>query len=218
MNRLIPLFVLASLASCASTTSFLVEVDGLAAPASATIQTYALDPVTPTDPLLWQELAGCIERTLQERGWRRVAEADAADCIVDVEFGISAPEEYEATYQDPVWGQTGETTSYVADNNPYTSYQATSTTTPVYGITHYETRAYTAVRYHRHLNLTAHSAHDEQLLWRTRVRSSGSSGDFRRVFPFLLAAAQPHFGRSTGKTVQVTLKENDDLAAEIAGR
>ena len=54
-------------------------------------------------------------------------------------------------------------------------------------------------------------------LWTTTVTSTGSSGDLRRVFPALAAAAKPYIGTNTGQIVEVELPENGKAMMEIKG-
>lgn len=205
------------LCSCAS-QPFRVQVDGFASGAVPAEERYAIEPdQTPDDPLAWAELRACIARALAERGWREAA-ADEARHVLRVSWGISAPEEYEVTHQEPVFGQTGETTTYQTGYTA-TGYGVTATTTPEYGITHYRTTTTTEVRFQRQLSLRAFAlaSGGTEPLWETRITSSGSSGDLREVLPVLLAAGTPYLGRSTGKRIDVVLSGEDERVRRIAG-
>jgi hypothetical protein len=52
-------------------------------------------------------------------------------------------------------------------------------------------------------------------VWRTDVMSRGRSGDLRSVFPVLVAAATPHFGKDTKKQVVVDISEGDKRVEQI---
>lgn len=54
-------------------------------------------------------------------------------------------------------------------------------------------------------------------VWRTTVTSSGSSGDLRRVFPVLAAAASDHVGTNTGQAIRVDIYETDRRVKIVKG-
>lgn len=54
-----------------------------------------------------------------------------------------------------------------------------------------------------------------QQLWLIQVRSSGSSGDLRYVLPYMIRAAQPHFGLSTNRELSIPVSVDDPAAEEI---
>ncbi len=214
---LLPSLIILCLGACAS-QGYTVQVDALAGRESAPGETFTVEPDQAIDdPLQWQEFEACVVRVLIGRGWQPARGAEPG-FVVRVAFGISGPEQYEYEHSEPVYGQVGETTTY-SSGSSYTGYSATGTTTPQYGITHYRTETSTATRFHRQLQLTAYAPADSssQPLWQTRIRSSGSSGDLRRVFPVLLAAAEPFLGRSTGQELTVNVSESDRRVARIAG-
>jgi hypothetical protein len=52
-------------------------------------------------------------------------------------------------------------------------------------------------------------------VWRTDVMSRGSSGDLRRVFPVLVVAATPHFGKNTKERISLDISETDKRLEEM---
>ena len=75
--------------------------------------------------------------------------------------------------------------------------------------------------YFRYILLTAYDLQElintkkEVQLWQTTITSTGSSGDLRRVFPVLVAAAKPYIGTNTGKKVKVVISEDNKTVLEI---
>jgi len=154
---------------------------------------------------------------MQGQGWRQARAGEEPDFELVVNYGISGPEEYEYTTSSPVYGVVGETTNYNAGYDAFGNLEQVETKTPEYGITHYTSETNVGVRYHRRMVLVARRSGDETPVWQVKTRSSGSSHDLRRVFPYLVAAARPYLGRSTGQEVQVTLLEDGEEIAEIRG-
>ncbi len=103
------------------------------------------------------------------------------------------------------------------------AYHGTTTYIPSYGITGYTTHIDSYTTFFRFIVLDAVDLveynHSEKIIqvWKTTVTSRGSSGDLRRVFPVLMAAATPYIGTNTGKQVDVTLTEGDKAVSEIKG-
>ncbi|MHC4295036.1 MAG: hypothetical protein ACYSTL_05570, partial [Planctomycetota bacterium] len=139
---------------------------------------------------------------------------------------ISEPKEHPYSYSVPHFGQTGISSSSTYGTlqsfGNYGTYSGTTTYQPTYGITGYSNHVGTYVTYTRRFNLVACDLdiyrREEKVkeLWRVLAVSTGSSGDLRRVFPILVAAAQPYLGENTDrKFVKVKLKEHDDEVVQI---
>ena len=54
-------------------------------------------------------------------------------------------------------------------------------------------------------------------LWKTDIVSTGSSGDLRLVFPYMIAAAIPYFGGNTSTRVTVELNEHYPKVFTVRG-
>ena len=225
MKNLLALLLLAllapSLASCAATRPFSIQVSALAAPEALAARDFVLEPARPPESALqWEEYRSFVERTLVAEGWRPAASPERADLVVRVDYGISAPEEIEYEVSTPVYGQTGQTTTYQTTYDPVLGYGTQAVSTPQYGIQYFAETTETGIVYRRHLSLTAfgrESAASGQPLWQVDARSTGSSGDLRQVFAILLAAVGPHLGRRRGREIEVSLEEGSSEVLEITG-
>ena len=145
-----------------------------------------------------------------------------ADVAIYLSYGIGDPQKHQFSYTLPVYGQTGvssSTTTGIFHSDG--SFHATTIYTPTYGITGYTTHTKTYETYFRFFVLEAVDVnkyiHSLRIVpvWKTTVTSTGSSGDLRRVFPVLVAAAKPYIGTNTGKKVEVSIMENSKEIAEI---
>jgi len=215
---------------CAVGPKFLVKVDSISNPELSSEKTYILLPrlkdVDPND-LQFKEYASYVERALTSAGYIRVNDFKDARIAIFLSYGIGDPKEHLYSYSLPVWGQTGisSSTTYgtITSYGSYGSYQGTTTYTPTYGIKGYTSHVGSYTTFFRFLILDAFDLKEYRRskkvieAWRTTVTSRGSSGDLRRVFPVLVAAAKPYIGTDTGKQVHITLTEQDKTVLEIKG-
>lgn len=225
------LLALLALTGCASVSHFGVSVSSLAAPeASAAGKSYFLASgqkgVTEAD-LQFREYASYVERALSFHGYTRVATADSASLMVLIGYGIGDPKTIQSTFAFPTFGQTGVSGSQTyGTGHSYggmTSYSATTVNTPTYGVTGYVPITETDTYFSRWVfldcyDLAAYRSDGKEVqIWKTTIGSEGSSGDLRRVFPVMIAAARPFIGTNTAKQVHVKLRESNRVIAEIKG-
>ena len=188
-----------------------------------------LDPnITPTNNLQFKEYTSYIRRALQNKGYELTDNINEAKVVVFLKYGVSGPHESLYSYSTPVWGQTGVSSSYTTGTinsfgSGMASYSGSTTYTPQYGITGYQSHVGTQVMYTRFIILDAYDLESyrkikkEVQLWKTTAISTGSSGDLRLVFPVMVAAASEHIGDNTGKQTEKILFENDKRVKEIKG-
>jgi hypothetical protein len=226
------LCIAALLAGCATMgqLQFHVAVDSLASPVAQEHRTYILLPGNEGatwDDLQFQEYALYMMRVLHAHGFVSAESAEDADVAIVLSYGIGDPQTRQHTYSLPVWGQTGVSSAHTygtatAYGNMAT-YSGTTTYTPTYGVTGYTTHTRSVTSYFRYALITAYDfkefreSNKQVQLWRTKVTSSGSSEDLRRVFPVLMGAAAPYIATNTGKQVETRLYESDDIVRAVKG-
>jgi len=213
------------LSGCASMeppARFEVTVDSIASAESATKRSYVLAPgdksVNETD-LQYQEFASYVHKVLGERGFTKAGALQDAQLLVFLTYGIGDPQAHQYTYEVPKFGQTGVASSSTFGTASLYgnrgTYSATTTYTPTFGVVGSTTHVATEVTYTRSLTLDAYDAPayaaDKKLaqVWKTSVRSTGSSDDLRRVLPYMVWAAKPLLATNTGKKIAVTVLENE---------
>lgn len=232
MNTSLTSLVLATIATmlggCMG-TRYQSSVNAFATSDARTRQVYILIPgnedVESTD-LEFQEFAGYLHRALEMEGFTKAASESDAEVVIVATYMIGDPQSHTYTYSVPHWGQTGysSATTYgtVQTYGNYGTYSGTTYYQPKYGITGYSTGVGEIVTYTRVLHLAAFDAQSVRAestpaeVWRTTVVSTGTSGDLRQVFPYLVAAGRPYLGRATeGKAKVVELSENDRRVREL---
>lgn len=227
------LLMLLTAAGCATMQPlrYTVNVDSISDPTALARTKYILLPGnkdTSANDLQFKEYAAYINRALISRGLTPVETVENADLAVFVIYGIGNPQEYQYSYSLPVWGQTG-----VSSSNTYGTlstygnsgtYSGTTTYNPTYGIKGYTSHVGSYTEYFRFLVLDAldlaeyKQTKKEVQLWKTTITSTGSSGDLRRVFPYLVSASKPNIAANTGQQIEVILEENDPSVMEIKGQ
>lgn len=221
MNKIIAFSLLLTftvLSGCATNNvapplHFSVLVDSIAAEHKDVPKTYAIgsgDKTISSGDLHFREYAGQVEKALAVSGYVKVANPDDAAILIALVYGISEPRDTTSSYALPVIGQTG-----VVASNTYGrvgaggNFSATTTNVPSFGVTGYLPITENQTTYTRYfvatafdINASKSSGKDTQL-WKTTVTSSGSSGDLRYVFPYMVYATQPYLGTNTGKKIEV---------------
>jgi len=226
------LLVLLTASGCMTMqTQYHVYVDSLSAPAQAERKHFVLLPGnkdTSVTDLQFREYAAYISRALVTRGYVPAESIEKADIAIFVVYGIGNPQEHQYSYSVPTWGQTGVSSSathgIINTYGGIGTYSGTTTYTPTYGITGSTTDSGTYTTYQRFLVLDAldlpeyRQTKKEVELWKTTITSTGSSGDLRRVFPYMVTASMPHIGTNTGQQVKVILMENDPAVMNLKGQ
>lgn len=212
--------------SCATTKTFLVQIDSIGNNAYHEEKTYIFVPTekdVKADDLRFIEYTGYIEKVLSKKGYTKVDSAQDANIIVYVMYGVGDPQQHQYAYSVPVYGQIGVVPHPPASGhgpgpgNPPESFHKApfGHFSPVYGIigstTHYESY----VTYFRYCKIEAFDLkllkeNDvEKQLWSTVITSTGASDDLRLMMPYMIAGAQDYIATDTGKKVEVTIDEND---------
>lgn len=222
------LILLMGLVAQGCATRIYIEVDSLHDSNTPRYTKYVIlpgDEYVRTSDLQFKEFAHYIERAMTAKGYERVESVENAELAVLLNYGIGKPRANYYSYSLPVYGQTGGGTSTFSATTH--GYGGTSTTTgtvyqtPTYGVVGSRTVSGHYVTYDRFLLLEAVdlSAYRQRQkivpLWKTTAQSTGSSGDLRYVFPYLVVAIQPHIGTNTQNQVPVTLFVHDRRVKEL---
>ena len=180
--------------------------------------------VTAND-LEFQEYAAQLRLALNRVGFKAATNFDLADVGIFVTYGVGDPIENQYSYSLPVYGQTGGGT-YNFSANTYSGYGSATThgtiqQQPQYGVIGLQQVSGSTISYLRYLNLDAidlrsYRGNNETVsAWRTDILSRGSRSDFRVVFPILVIAATPYFGKNTHKQITVDVQLHDKRLREF---
>jgi hypothetical protein len=174
------------------------------------------------DDLSFSDYSKKLARVLSQNGMVESYDIKNTDFIILLGYAVGDPKQNVGSYSIPEWGQTGVASSNTYGTiNSYGNYSATTTYTPTYGITGYENGVYTYTTYSRIVDVNAYDGRLYQTngqaknLWSTRIASVGESADLRSVYPYMIFAAKPYFGKSSGSVITISVKENDPQVAQI---
>lgn len=212
---------------CVSFPTYEVAIDSFSAGSQAG-KRYVLHPAAntlPANDLQFQEFAAHTHRVLQQQGFKLAEDVGTADIAIFLAFSISGPLVNQYTYSTPIQGQIGTSTSYssgsvqTSPNTWQSSIQQNDK--PIYGTVAYQQHVGTYTTFTRQIVLqavdlkTQYASQPPRQVWKTTILSTGSSGDFRRVFPIMLGAAAQFIGTNTGHQVELRLKEDDHRITKL---
>jgi hypothetical protein len=222
------LALLCALLSGCVGTSYHVGVSGFTDPAYTGGRSYWLLPGMKglaADDLEFREYAGYLRRGLSQSGFTEAPSFEQADLAIFVSYGVGDTREQNYSYSLPIYGQTGGGT-YDFSGTTYSGTGAATTygtiyQQPQYGIVGSQQISGTQVTHLRHLlvdalDLKAYRTDKKAVsVWRTQVLSRGTSADLRHVFPVLVVAATPHFGKNTKERVVLDISEGDKRLQQL---
>ena len=167
--------------------------------------------------------AGIVAQNMELNGFKLAGKDSKvlADYAVMLGYGIGSGT--PMTYSVPMYGQTGggtafhngsfnaNTMSYSTGNqyNTSGSYSGYSYSAPQYGVVGSDTE--TEMEYERFVVMTIVDMHKTtsdhlEVVYETRVKSSGSSSELAVVMPTLIKAMFQNFPGVSGKTKRITLR------------
>ena len=196
--RRITLFFIALSLIFSGCTAFQIKVDSIRDYSQKKGANYILLPGLKDidiNDLNFKEYSSYVEKALSQKGFRKVLLGDKPDVIIFLAYGIGDPQSETLAYSVPIYGQTGDGSTY-----------------GVVGSQHYVSNI---DMYYRWISIegisVAEFINDKKIvpIWKTTITSKGTSGDLRRVFPYLLVAGQDYLGENTGKQIRFTIYESD---------
>ena len=160
-----------------------------------------------------------MRKGLSQAGFTEASSLEQADLALFLSYGVGDAREQFYSYSVPILGRTGGGPA----NFSSTTFSGSGSTTtfgtiyqqPQFGVVGSEQFSGTVVTHLRHMLVDALDAKvyraDKKTVsvWRTDVVSRGTSGDLRRVFPVLVVAATPHFGKNTRQRIVLDISDTD---------
>ncbi len=188
-----------------------VWVSSLGNGQASKFQLIPFDKHTSAVDLQFKEYAGYVERALTLKGYNKAMGAEDADVVIMLGYEISDGEEKVSSRQIPQFGQTGSlnlgTTGTISTFGNTSYLNAQTNTMPLYGVTGVSTVTDRYTTFTRRIVISAYDSTKSQELWTTKIVSTGSSGDLRRVFPVMVGAARGFLGNATVKAEKITILE-----------
>lgn len=215
-------------------TTYEMEVDAIRnpEPVAEGAESYAIvprDPNTNTNDLRYKETVGWIKTALSAKGYYEALDPQAADMVIQVDYGMEPPRREIKIVQEPVYAQIRQPDQVRAVTivDPVTKKPRTSYVTVRGGYTTelagYRDRAVSVLVNEKYLVLTAkenkmgEASADTppEELWSVTVRNDDESDDLREYLPIMAAAATDSINSDTGNGTKVRLKSDDEVVSFI---
>lgn len=191
-----------------------------------------MEDVSETD-LQFKEFKNVVSKAFIRKGAIATISRNDADIVVLLQYGISDPHTYQENIPIPIWGRTGiasSTTTTNSRSNTYGSaygsayssggvtsgsvYGSSSTNKNTksstqynynYGVTGVYNKTVTRTQYYRYCNVYAYdnNTKSNDMLWKTAISSTGSSGDIRETLPYLVYTGMDFYGINTSKKISL---------------
>lgn len=234
--RFVLVVSLASLASvvggCQSSNSYAVKVDAVAkrdasaAPvAKAEPQSYRVKSKNPAhgeENLRYLEAADYVKTALSGKGLYEAPSDEAADMIVELDYGIDAPRTKIERVSVPRYGQVGGGVRYeqvpVSDGRGNVSYRTVAVYQPPRTeLLGYDEMPQRVTVYEKYLRVTAREnkpaveGRPPAQIWSVSTSTEDESKDIRKYLPIMASATAENIGKESGP--QKVVKVRDDSQA-----
>jgi hypothetical protein len=213
-------------AGCANST--LVKVDSLAKPRAEDAISYQIHSKNGTagdDTLRYKEAAALVRTALSGKGMYEAHDAEKADLVVEIDYGVGPPQTKMETMSEPVYrvvpGRVvSQTVQVGTDRNGNPIYQTVTyqepPTTEFDGYREYQVRVTVYEKYLRlsaRENKPAAEGRPPSEVWSVDITSEGESKDVRKALPVLAAASIDYVGKDSHGQKTIRIKDtNSDIA------
>ena len=193
MKRRLLLMALALLVFGGCAKQYQVTLDGISASPASQPGTYVLLPgdqkIGPED-LLFQNIAGYLQKALSRKGYRRTASLARAEQAITLDYEVSGPQIISRVHTDY---SAAPYYNYWYYPNTYTSHHRVYTRRLL--IKAYEAKSYNSPQ--------------RMQYWRLLAVSTGSTSDMREIIPIMITAAEPYLGVNTKRQINVVINGDD---------
>mgnify|MGYP000023530701 CR=1 FL=1 len=220
------LVFLTACASIVQPTTFMIETNSISGIGADLKKQYMLLPLNENltfDDLEFSEYALHVAFALEQQGYE-IAEGEP-EVVIVLDYGIGDAQTKNYSYSVPTFGQTGSIGSTTYGSISSTgNISATTTNIPTYGITGSNSYSSSYDVYTRYINIMAFDNKEidqsgkAKQLWITKVKSTGTSNDLRRVFPIMMSMASKYLGKDTGQTMKDSVTENSSIVMNFKNR
>ncbi len=218
------MLTIAGMMGCQS-SAYQVKVDAIAkresASAAAEAQSYKIrskNPAVGEESLRYKEAAEFVKTALSGKGLYEAPNAESADMVVELDYGMEAPRTKLEMVNSPVYAQVGGGVRYeqvpVTDTRGNTTYR----TVAVYQQPRTELVGFDEVPrqvtiYEKYLKVTAREnkpgveGKPPAELWSVQTSTEDESKDLRKYLPIMASATADYIGKDTTKQKVVKVKD-----------
>ncbi|HOJ42892.1 MAG TPA: hypothetical protein PLW88_00160 [Syntrophorhabdaceae bacterium] len=172
---------------------------------------HIIEDANSKNPLLEKEVMGKLDNMLKLKGYNTT---DFEKAIIYLLYGYGIGHERTITSTMPVYtpGHTATITKTGPKGTSYSTVNIPGTTTYV---------PYTATVTDKWLSLKLIDGEDYRkegkstVLWIGEATITGENNDIRNLMNYLIAGIYKYFGEDTGKTLSISIKEDDPVVKSI---
>ena len=213
---------------CAS--GYDVKVDSLAKPKAEEAISYQIhnqNPQTGDDSLRYKEAANYVRTALSGKGMYEAPDAEKADLVIDIDYGIGPPQTRMETVSEPIYrvipGRVSVQTVQVGtdkNGNPIFSTVTVQEppTTEFAGYREYQIQTTVYEKYlkmNARANKPAAEGKPPEEIWTLDITSEGESHDVRKTLPILAAASIDYIGKDSRGQKVIHLKDSSSDVAFV---
>ncbi len=222
-----------------STTTYTVQVDAIAKPTQTAAQNVpapqsyhirAKNPKLDESSLRYKEVADFVKTALSSKGMYEAPSPEAADVVIDIDYGMDAPRVKYETISAPVILQTGDSVQIVKEPHLYKLPNDTYVTiwedvqVDVPGKTEFlgiQDEVTPVIIYEKYLKVSARENKETSEgrapaeVWSVNVSAEDKSQELRKYIPILASATADYIGTNTKESKPVTIDENDEAVKFI---
>jgi hypothetical protein len=210
----------AGLVGCNSTPTYQVKVDAISKPKAEQKQSYALkskDPRLGEENLRYKEAADFVRTALSGKGLYEAPNAEVADMVVELDYGLEAPRSKVERVSTPVYAQVGGGVRYdsvpVTDARGNVSYRTVAVyDPPKTELIGYEEIPRQITIYEKYLKITAREnkaaveGRPPAELWSIHASAEDESKDIRKYLPIMASATVDYIGQDSSNQKLVKVK------------
>lgn len=208
---------------CATSTHE-VRVDAISKPAPTDSQSYALkskNPALGEENLRYKEAADFVRTALSGKGLYEAPNADAADMIVELDYGMDAARTKVERVSVPIYAQVGGGVRYetvpVTDARGNTSMRTVAIyDTPRSELVGYDEVPRQIAVYEKYLRISArenkpgNEGTPPAELWSVQASAEDESKDLRKYLPIMASATVEYIGRDSKQETIVKVNEKGE--------
>lgn len=200
-------------AGCATPARHEVKIDAIAKPAPGQQQSFTLkskDPRLGEENLRYKEAADYVRTALSGKGLYEAPNAEKADMVVELDFGMEAARSKVERVSVPVYAQVGGSVRY--ESVPVTDARGNTThrTVAVYEAPRNELMGYDEQPrlvsvYEKYLKISAREnkpaaeGRPPAELWSIHASAEDESKDLRKYLPIMASATMDYIGADTSE-------------------
>jgi hypothetical protein len=205
MRTICLLFVMVFLASCARVESNVQNFSNLPMDYKGKRVAVLGYPKEIDKSLEWNSYKPTFEREFQKQGFV-LSDAENADYIAFVTYGIGAPQTSTQIGSVPIYGQTGGgTTTHSGTVSSYSggsaNYYGSSYTMPTYGVVGSSTYSYNTTSYTRTVAINLVEKVSNRKIFESKATSTGSCGIIGKVINEIAEGMFKKFPSGSGRVV-----------------